>query len=142
MIKELSEKDTDNIIQLENSFKDYFNKVGIIEDLKNNVFSRYFIYKDGDIIKGFVNYYDLIDRFEISYIEVKEEYRNNHIGSSMLEYLINIGKEKKIINITLEVNENNKNAIKLYTNYGFETVAERKKYYNGTDGYLMERKMI
>ena len=97
--------------------------------------------KKSNII-GFINYYDLYERFEISYIEVVEEYRNNHIGSLMLEHLINIGKDKNIINITLEVNVNNTFAIKLYKKYHFNVVAKREKYYDGEDGYLMERKMM
>ena len=56
--------------------------------------------------------------------------------------LINIGKNHNIDNITLEVNINNINAIKLYEKYNFEKVAVRKGYYDGVDGYLMERKMM
>ena len=59
----------------------------------------------------------------------------------MLEYLIKKGFDKKIYNITLEVNEKNIPAIKLYKKYDFKSVAKREKYYNGVDGILMERKM-
>ena len=41
--------------------------------------------------------------------------------------------------ISLEVNVNNLYAIKLYENFGFKKVAIRKGYYNGIDGFLMER---
>ena len=44
--------------------------------------------------------------------------------------------------LSLEVNINNQFAIKLYNKYGFEVVVIRKGYYNGVDGYLMERKMM
>jgi ribosomal-protein-alanine N-acetyltransferase len=142
MIKEVNREDIDLIKLLEESFKDYFKNKGIKEDFDNNIFSKYFIYLEKCNIIGFVNYYDLYDRFEISYIEVKEEYRNKKIGSELIENVINIGKNKNITNITLEVNINNENAIKLYSKYDFKVVAVRPRYYNGTDGYLMERKMI
>ena len=46
------------------------------------------------------------------------------------------------INITLEVNCNNKNAIKLYKKFNFKEVAIRKCYYNNKeDGILMELKL-
>ena len=93
-------------------------------------------------IIGFINYYDLYDRFELSYIEVKSEFRNKKIGSYLIEHLIKIGTERNIENITLEVNINNINAIKLYKKYDFKEVAIRKGYYDGVDGYLMERKMM
>ena len=37
---------------------------------------------------------------------------------------------------------NNELAIKLYEKYNFKIVTIRKSYYDGVDGYLMERKMM
>lgn len=142
MITNLTINDLDLINKLEIEFKDYFNNKKIIDDFKQNVFSRYYVYIDNNSILGFVNYYDLYDRYEISYIEVKEEYRNNKIGSKLMDYLIELGKSNNIENITLEVNITNENALRLYHKYGFEKVAIREKYYDGIDGYLMERKMM
>ncbi len=142
MIKEVTREDIDLIDLLEASFEDYFKTKGIIEDFNNNIFSKYFIYLEKCNIIGFVNYYDLYDRFEISYIEVKSEYRNKKIGSKLMENVIKLGNDKNIDNITLEVNINNENALKLYNKYDFKVVAVRPRYYDGTDGYLMERKMI
>lgn len=142
MIIELSENDKELINVLENTFIDYFKNNQINKDFKQNIFSKYFIYKEKSNIISFVNYYDLYDRFEIAYIEVKKEFRNKQIGSKMLEYLIKKGKEKNILNITLEVNVENEFAIKLYSKYDFRKVSIRKKYYDGIDGYLMERKMM
>ena len=59
-----------------------------------------------------------------------------------MDHLLEIGRSKNIENITLEVNVNNSFAIKLYEKYDFKTVAIRKNYYDGVDGYLMERKMM
>ena len=52
-----------------------------------------------------------------------------------------ITKNKKIINITLEVKCDNYKAINLYQKYNFEKQAVRKKYYNCIDGILMELKI-
>ena len=142
MIKELDNNDSSFIKQLEETFPNFFLKNSILKDTMQNIFSKYFIYMEKSNIIGFVNYYDLYDRFEISYIEVKSEFRNKKIASQMMEYLLAIGKKNKIVNITLEVNIQNVNAIKLYEKYDFKKVAIRKGYYNGIDGILMERKMI
>ena len=142
MIKEVNREDIELIRELEESFKDYFKSKGIEEDFDKNIFSKYFIYLEKCNIIGFVNYYDLYDRFEIAYIEVKTEFRNKKIGSKLMENVIDIAQNKKVDNITLEVNINNENAIKLYNKYNFKVVAIRPRYYNGIDGYLMERKMI
>ncbi len=142
MIHNINSEDDNLIKELENAFPVFFSKNKIKEDIKNNIFSKYFIYSEKSNIIGFINYYDLYDRFELSYIEVKSEFRNKNIGSYLMEYLIKIGKDKNIENITLEVNINNEYAIRLYEKYKFKKVAIRKAYYNGTDGYLMERKMM
>lgn len=142
MIIEINNNDSLLINQLETSFEKVFKNNKIVDDLNKNIFSKYFILQEKSNIIGYINYYDLYDRFELAYIEVKEEYRNKKYGSKMLEYLINIGKNHNIDNITLEVNINNINAIKLYEKYNFEKVAVRKGYYDGVDGYLMERKMM
>ena len=43
--------------------------------------------------------------------------------------------------ITLEVNENNQYAIKLYKKFNFKEIGQRKKYYNGKDtAIIMELK--
>lgn len=142
MIKELSIDDVKLIEKVENNFPTFFSKNSIFSDFKQNAFTKYFIYMEKSNIIGVVNYYDLYERFEISYIEVLEGYRNKKIGSLLLEYLIKIGNDKKIDNITLEVNKKNVYAIKLYEKYDFKVVAIRKNYYDGEDAYLMERKMM
>ena len=53
----------------------------------------------------------------------------------MLETLI----KKEPTTITLEVRENNQEAISLYQKFNFEKKAIRKGYYQGIDGLLMER---
>ena len=58
-----------------------------------------------------------------------------------MEKLIKICEQKNISNITLEVNENNIYAIKLYEKFDFKEIGRRKKYYNGIDtAIIMELK--
>ena len=44
--------------------------------------------------------------------------------------------------ITLEVNENNLSAIRLYDKFSFDKLGIRKKYYNGeSDAIIMSKKL-
>jgi len=138
MINEVLKDD----ISLINELEKEFSNIKVLDDFNKNIFSKYFIYKEKSNIIAYINYYDLYERFEIANIEVKEEFRNQKIGSKLIEHLLEIAKDKKVENITLEVNVNNIYAIKLYEKYGFVKVAIREKYYDGVDGYLMERKMM
>ena len=51
------------------------------------------------------------------------------IASKLLEKLIETAKSKKATLLTLEVNETNTNAIKLYEKYNFKKIGLRKNYY-------------
>ena len=107
----------------------------IIDD--NNPFRKKIIYLDKEEL-GFLIFDLIYDHIEIVDINVLEEYRNKKIGSKLMEYLINYGKDNNCYNITLEVRENNIYAIKLYKKYKFSEVAIREGYYDGMDGVLME----
>lgn len=143
MINILNENNIEMITNIAKNFPMVFSSKEQIEnDFKNNVFTRYFIYLEKNNIIGFINYYDLYDRYEIANIYVKEENRNQKIGSKLLEKVIKLGEQQQIKNITLEVKKDNVYAIKLYEKNKFKKVAIRKAYYDGTDGILMERKMM
>jgi ribosomal-protein-alanine N-acetyltransferase len=143
MINILNENNIEMITNIVKNFPMVFSSKEQIEnDFKNNVFTRYFIYLEKNNIIGFINYYDLYDRYEIANIYVKEENRNQKIGSKLLEKVIKLGEQQQIKNITLEVKKDNVYAIKLYEKNKFKKVAIRKAYYDGTDGILMERKMM
>ncbi len=143
MINILNENNIEMITNIVKNFPMVFSSKEQIEnDFKNNVFTRYFIYLEKNNIIGFINYYDLYDRYEIANLYVKEENRNQKIGSKLLEKVIKLGEQQQIKNITLEVKKDNVYAIKLYEKNKFKKVAIRKAYYDGTDGILMERKMM
>ena len=143
MINILNENNIEMITNIVKNFPMVFSSKEQIEnDFKNNVFTRYFNYLEKNNIIGFINYYDLYDRYEIANIYVKEENRNQKIGSKLLEKVIKLGEQQQIKNITLEVKKDNVYAIKLYEKNKFKKVAIRKAYYDGTDGILMERKMM
>ena len=113
------------------------DKKDILEE--ENPFSKYLVYIYENNVIAFCYYYEIYDKLEISYIFVKEEFRNKKIASKLIKYLIENNKDK--YNITLEVKKDNINAIKLYKKFGFKEVALRKGYYNGIDGILMELKL-
>lgn len=116
--------------------------IDILEEEKTNPYLKYCFYVGNNKILGYITYLDIYDRFEISNIYVLREFRGNGIASKMLQFVIDEGLNKKINNITLEVNSKNTSAIALYHKYGFKKVAIRGGYYSGTDGILMEKEMI
>ena len=108
----------------------------------NNPFSKKIEYIENNISIGYLEYSIIYERMEIDNIFVSEEYRNQGIGTKLLEYLIEYAKENKIVNITLEVRTSNNIAKKLYKKMGFNEVAIRKYYYGDEDALLMEKQVI
>lgn len=100
-------------------------------------FSNWYIYELNREIAGFINIDIIYDKAEIEYIYVINKYRNQKIATKLLQYVEKNLKQKKVNNITLEVNENNKKAISFYVKNGFKKVAIRKNYYRGEDAFLM-----
>lgn len=118
-------------------FDDFWNYNILSQELLSKN-SKYFVAKEANNnIVGFAGVQFIIDEADITNIVVKKNYRNKGIGSILLEKLISISKKNNMSCITLEVNENNINAIKLYNKYNFKTTGIRKKYYNGTDNALI-----
>ncbi|MDO5568525.1 MAG: ribosomal protein S18-alanine N-acetyltransferase [bacterium] len=91
---------------------------------------------------GTLSYSLIYDRMELDNIEVKKEYRNKHIGTKLMSYLVSIAIEKHVVNITLEVRQSNAIAISLYKKFGFREVALRKNYYEKENGILMEKQVM
>ena len=58
----------------------------------------------------------------------------------LLDYLISYSKSINLKTITLEVNELNLPAIKLYKKFAFSKLGIRKKYYNGENDAIIMRK--
>ena len=104
-----------------------------------NAFNKILVYIEDNNILGFIDYSKMYENMEINYIFVIEKYRNKGIASKLLKYII---ENNEFSNITLEVNINNTNAIKLYEKFDFKTISIRKGYYNGIDAYLMERRNL
>lgn len=131
-----------NILKIEKLFPQFLRKNQIKNDLESNPFTNYYVYKENEEILGFINYNILYERAELIYIAVQEKKQNQGIGSQLMEFMIRDCEEKKLINITLEVNIQNKKAIELYEKFEFKKKAIREKYYQGIDGILMEKELI
>ena len=116
---------------------DEFWSASILKSELESENSKYIVAKENENVVGFAGIILLPDNAEITNIVTKKSERKKGIGSLLLEKLIEMAKNEKKENISLEVNENNISAINLYKKYKFETVGMRKKYYNGKDNAII-----
>ncbi len=121
---------------LENEFDDFWN-YNILKEELNSSNSKYIVAILNKEIIGFAGVKFALDQADIMNIVTRKDYRNKGIGTLLLNELISICKEFKANSIFLEVNEDNKPAIKLYEKAGFESVGIRKNYYKDKNGIVM-----
>ncbi len=123
-------------------FDEFWSYKLLKQELENENSTCLVAYLDDKVV-GFACLWEPPFEIHINNIAVKKDYRNQKIGTFILEELIKIAKEKNKEEMTLEVNVNNIYAIKLYKKYNFEVVGTRKKYYNNTDdAFIMTKKII
>lgn len=136
----------DNLISIKDilisDFDDFWTYEILNQELECE--NSYIIVAKGDNgeIVGFACLKVILDEADIMNIVVKKSFRNNGIGSILLEHLISYAKDKNLNTITLEVNEHNLSAIKLYDKFNFDHIGIRKKYYNGeSDAIIMSKNL-
>lgn len=121
---------------LEEQFDKFWNANVLASELENPL-SDYIVAVENEEVVGYAGLWQPIDEGHITNIVTRKDKRGNHIGTKMLEEIINIAKDKKLKCVTLEVNEHNQTAIKLYKKYNFIEVGKRKKYYNNQDDAII-----
>ena len=137
MISEMNLQDLEEIKDcLLTDFDDFWSYNILKQEFENGK-SKYFVLKHENEIVGFVGILLIIDEVNIMNIVVRKDKRKLGIGSLLLEKIIDFSKIHNATSITLEVNEKNIPAIKLYKKYGFKQVGLRKKYYNNEDNAIL-----
>ena len=139
MIRQMQEKDLDEIILIENElFISPWNKEQFLYEINENELSKSFVLEINNEVIAYGMMWFLFENADITNIAVKKKYQKQGYGLKMLKHLIKEAINNNCEFIHLEVRINNKEAINLYNKMGFETVRIRKHYYeDGSDAYDM-----
>lgn len=135
MIREITDNDREKIYEIiKKEFKNNY--------LKDNPFTKWYIYELNNEIVGFINIDIIYEKAEIEYIYVVKKWRKNKIATKLLEKAEKDLINKKVSTITLEVNVNNFSAIKFYEKNEYKKINIRKHYYGNDDAYLMLKELV
>ena len=135
MIREITDKERKkNYEIIKKEFKNNY--------LKDNPFTKWYIYELNNEIVGFINIDIIYEKAEIEYIYVVEKWRKNKIATKLLEKAEKDLINKRVSTITLEVNVNNFSAIKFYEKNEYKKINIRKHYYGNDDAYLMLKELV
>jgi len=116
---------------------DEFWTYSVFENELNNPNSKYFVALLDNEIVGFAGVWKSVDDIHITNIVTKISKRRLGIASKLLEKLITFSKNEHTTSLTLEVNENNIDAIKLYEKYHFKKIGIRKNYYGQNENAII-----
>lgn len=114
------------------------------DDFDKCIANPLFYYAVALIDKTVVGYFGcslIQDECELLTIAVDENFRRQHIGTFMIEKMIEIARFKKCKKVFLEVDQTNAGALALYEKFGFVREFVRKKYYGENDAIVMSLKL-
>lgn len=122
-------QDVEQVAQIEQSiFSMPWSKKSFAETIEKDM-TIYVSAKEDDIVVGYCGIWISFDEAEITNVAVAEQARRKNIAFKMLEYLMELAKEKGVTKFMLEVRESNYCAIGLYEKLGFVNVGIRKNFY-------------
>lgn len=142
IIRRAEEKDLEAIEQLEiQCFTDPWSYESLRFDILENKRALYLVAELEGTVCGYMGLWDIVAEGHITNVAVSPEHRRKHIGSAMLDVMIDVCKEAGIEQMTLEVRAGNEPAKALYQSKGFKEAGLRKGYYqdNGEDAIIMWR---
>lgn len=137
MIRKVLKEDFAGVYELGLKLHANYKIINNLDEIINNNLNYFYVYEiDGNVV-GFIHFTKLYNSVDLVDIIVREDYQNQLIGSTLIDYMItNLDEDDKIY---LEVNTKNEKAINLYQKFGFKIINIRKNYYGLDDAYVMER---
>lgn len=93
----------------------------------------YIVCEAGGRVKGYAGMWIAADEAEITGVAIEPESRSTGLGTDMVKYLLDKGREAGVKKFFLEVRKSNDSAIRVYEKCGFERVGERKDFYRNPD---------
>ena len=136
--------DVDRVVQIDRlSFSLPWSERTYRLELNENSAAHLFVAEVDDQLKqpivGYVGFWFLVDEAHISTLAVHPEYREQGIGSRLLEEALIEALRLGADLVTLEVRESNEGPIDLYEKFGFQVKARKARYYrdNHEDALLM-----
>ena len=90
---------------------------------------RFLVAEENGEILGYCGFVYVLDEADIPDVCVSAEARRRGIGRALMEALVALAKELRIVTLHLEVRQSNAPARNLYRALGFEEVGIRKNFY-------------
>ena len=133
LIQAMVKNDLPEILKIEDlSFNKPWSEKMFIQELdrpKPFSFSYVLRVKENPQILGYTCFWILIPEVHLLTLAISPHLRNQGLGSYLLQWVLEKGKEKEASLAFLEVRSSNTPAIHLYQKHAFQELSRRKNYY-------------
>ena len=135
-IKKLTSEFVSSVCELEQDLIGTSSFESVSKTLDSNTLFYYVLLEEKKLI-GFFECSIIAPEAELYDIAIKRDMQGKGYSKLLMDYFLNLVKEKGCDTVLLEVNKINNKAINLYDKYGFKKYGERKNYYGENDAVLM-----
>jgi len=136
--------DLEDVLRIESeSYAEPWLREHFLYELQSSRVSNTVVIERKGRIAGYAGLWLLHPEIHITNVTVSMEYREQGLGTKLMEYVMNLALESNVKLVTLEVRHNNDAALALYRKFGFEIRGIRKNYYAAekADALIMSRTM-
>jgi ribosomal-protein-alanine N-acetyltransferase len=141
MIREMRETDIDEILEIERlSFPTPWTDAMFKHQLSlDKIAASLSLVEEGTVV-GYAIAWFVFDEIHLLSIAVAPHWRRRGYAGRLLDAVIEMGRERGIYKIVLEVRVGNTGAQEFYRRRGFRVIGRRKGYYRetGEDAIIME----
>lgn len=133
-IQETSGSDLEEILAIEKkSFADPWSR-RLFEETLAYPHSVNFVLRGPDkAVLGYINFYIIAEEAHMLNLAVHPDWRKKGLATRLLAYSLEHLRHRNAPDVFLEVREGNRDAIQLYSRFGFQAIGKRKKYYVETN---------
>ena len=128
-IRELREEDIGALARIEAEVFSLPWSAAAFRGLLSSPYCTYLVALADGAVAGGAGYTALYGEASIDNVAVAEEFRNQGIGHALLQALIDRGEAEQVEAFTLEVRVGNREAIRLYEKFGFQSEGIRPRFY-------------
>jgi ribosomal-protein-alanine N-acetyltransferase len=144
IIERMREEDLDAISAIERDvFSDPWPRSAFESEVADARISLPMVVLERGAVLGYLVAWLVADEVHLGNIAVARPAQRRGIGQRMLDFLAEVGRDRRARFITLEVRETNAPAQRLYARNEYRPVAVRKKYYRDTleDAIVMVKEL-
>lgn len=129
MIRPMLVSDIDAVVVIEHeSFSVPWTKDAFKQEIVNDR-AHYLVMEEDNKIIGYGGFWQILDEGHFTNLAITPSYRNKGLGKKLIEAMLNFARTLDIASVTLEVRENNENALRAYKTLGFQIEGKRSRYY-------------